>query len=115
MRNIFILGLLFLVWLWGTSVQGPDDSVIHFNSGLAVLINMGAITLGNHIFVHPEEDIIEARTITHELIHVEQWRRLGVSKFLTQYLGQYLRCRKHLEHEACYFSLDLEREAYEKQ
>ena len=115
MRSIAILGLLFFVWLSGIRTSGPDGSVIHLDSGLPVLINQGGITLGNHIFVHPDMDITEPYFLTHELIHVEQWRRLGVIKFLTQYLGQYFRCRRHFEHAACYHSLDLEREAYEKQ
>ncbi|HVL03153.1 MAG TPA: DUF4157 domain-containing protein [Acidimicrobiales bacterium] len=33
------------------------------------------------------------RLLDHELVHVAQWRRLGVAGFLVAYLGAYLRWR----------------------
>lgn len=33
------------------------------------------------------------RLLQHELVHVEQWRRLGAFGFLVRYLGSYARWR----------------------
>lgn len=50
--------------------------------------------------------------IAHELVHVRQWRELGVVRFLARYLGAYARGRWHgLGHRAAYEAIPLEAEA----
>lgn len=52
------------------------------------------------------------RLMVHELMHVEQWRRLGGFRHLTQYVGDYLRGRAGgLTHWEAYRAVRLEREA----
>ena len=51
-----------------------------------------AITLGRLIIVRRSAAGNE-RLLRHELVHVRQWRQLGVVGFLRQYLGAYLRER----------------------
>jgi hypothetical protein len=52
------------------------------------------------------------RLITHELTHIDQWRRLGATGWAQAYLGDYLRGRIHgLRHHAAYRDIGLEREA----
>ncbi len=54
------------------------------------------------------------RLIVHELMHLEQWRRLGAFRHLTQYGGDYLRGRwKRLGHWEAYRAIRLEVEARE--
>lgn len=53
-----------------------------------------------------------ARLIVHELMHVEQWRRLGVTRHLAQYLGDYFRNRlRGHSHRDAYEAIRLEVEA----
>jgi hypothetical protein len=50
--------------------------------------------------------------IAHELVHVRQWRELGVVPFLSRYVGAYARGRwRRLGHQAAYEAIPLEVEA----
>ena len=50
--------------------------------------------------------------VGHELVHVRQWRELGVARFLWRYLGAYFRGRlRGLRHAEAYAAIPLEREA----
>ena len=52
------------------------------------------------------------RLIVHELMHIEQWRRLGAVRHLTQYIGDYIKGRWHrLGHWEAYLAIRLEVEA----
>lgn len=70
-----------------------------------------AITIGRVISVRTGAAANE-RLLRHELVHVEQWRRLGVVGFLRRYLGAYLvwRLRGH-GHWDAYRRIPLEVEA----
>lgn len=53
--------------------------------------------------------------LTHEAVHVEQWREYGTLGFLRRYLGDYLRGRAiGLPHYAAYRAIRFEREAVER-
>lgn len=70
-----------------------------------------AITLGRFVFVRPEA-AGSRRLLRHELVHVRQWRALGVLGFLWRYLGAYLRWRlRRYPHWAAYRRIPLEIEA----
>ncbi|MGH9084471.1 MAG: eCIS core domain-containing protein [Acidimicrobiales bacterium] len=70
-----------------------------------------AITLGRFVLVRPEA-VGSARLLRHELVHVRQWRRLGVAGFLRRYLGAYARWRlRRYPHWAAYRRVPLEIEA----
>jgi hypothetical protein len=62
-----------------------------------------AITF-NNVIVHSEP--ISMRTLFHELVHVEQYKQLGVSKFARRYVRGYLQDGK-------YEDIPLEMHAYE--
>ena len=48
----------------------------------------------------------------HELVHVRQWRELGVVRFLREYLGAYLRGRWNgYGHQEAYRRIPLEVQA----
>jgi len=69
------------------------------------------ITLGNLIIVRSQAP--PARLIRHELVHVAQFRRLGVLRFLTGYVLQYLRWRVlGYPHRGAYRRISHEIEAY---
>jgi len=54
------------------------------------------------------------RLIVHELMHIEQYRRLGALRHVTQYVGDYLRGRRlRLGHWEAYRAIRLEVEARE--
>lgn len=70
-----------------------------------------AITIGPVISVRTGA-VGDERLLRHELVHVEQWRRLGFAGFLSRYLGAYLswRLRGH-GHWDAYRRIPLEVEA----
>ena len=70
-----------------------------------------AITLGRVVSVR-RRAADDARLLAHELVHVRQWRELGVVGFLVRYLGAYLRWRvRGYGHWAAYRRIPLEVEA----
>lgn len=70
-----------------------------------------AITLGRYVLIRPEAQR-SARLRRHELVHVHQWRTLGVGGFLVRYLGAYLRWRlRGYSHWGAYRRVPLEIEA----
>lgn len=70
-----------------------------------------ATTLGRVVLVRPDAAGSQ-RLMDHELVHVRQWRDLGVVGFLARYLGAYLRWRvRRYPHWAAYRRIPLEIEA----
>jgi hypothetical protein len=72
---------------------------------------VAAMTLGRFVFVRRghERDV---GLVAHELVHVEQWRELGVVQFLRVYLRDYLRGRRAgMTHWAAYRAISLEADA----
>lgn len=72
---------------------------------------VAAITIGPVISVRRHRSG-DRKLLRHELVHVEQWRRLGPLRFLCRYLAAYLRCRvRGYGHWAAYRRVPLEVEA----
>jgi hypothetical protein len=70
-----------------------------------------ATTLGRFVFVR-ERAVGSDRLLRHELVHVRQWRELGVPGFGWRYLTAYLRWRvRRYSHWAAYRRVPLEIEA----
>lgn len=70
-----------------------------------------ATTLGRFIFIR-RAALGSARLVRHELVHVRQWRRLGVVGFGVRYLSAYLGWRlRRYPHWAAYRRVPLEIEA----
>lgn len=80
-----------------------------------------AVALPNGIFVQPSvmerfragvESERWGPLIVHELMHIEQWRRLGAVRHVSQYVGDYLRSRfQGYGHWESYRAIRLEVEA----
>ena len=67
-----------------------------------------AITIGSVVSVR-RRYAEDERLLCHEAEHVRQWRELGKATFLRQYLGAYLRWRRHgFGHQAAYRLIPLE-------
>ena len=70
-----------------------------------------AITIGPVVSIRRRSAGNET-LLRHELVHVEQWRRLGVVGFLSRYLGAYFRWRLLFHaHRDAYRRIPLEIEA----
>lgn len=70
-----------------------------------------AITIGRVVSVR-RSFAADERLLRHELVHVRQWRELGVPGFLMRYLGAYVRWRlRGYGHEGAYRHIPLEVEA----
>ncbi len=76
-----------------------------------------AITLGRYVLVTPGHAARDGRSVllAHELVHVEQWQRLGPLRFLYRYLGSYLGgLRRGLAPFEAYRAIPLEAEARDR-
>lgn len=72
---------------------------------------IAAMTLGRFVLVRRGNEH-RVGLIAHELVHVEQWRELGILKFLRRYLVDYLHGRRAgLDHWAAYRAISFEEEA----
>ena len=70
-----------------------------------------ATTLGRYVFIR-ERAVGSRRLLRHELVHVRQWRRLGLAGFGLRYVGAYLGWRaRRYPHWAAYRRVPLEIEA----
>ncbi|HUP70289.1 MAG TPA: DUF4157 domain-containing protein [Acidimicrobiales bacterium] len=70
-----------------------------------------AITLGRLVIVR-RASVDDERLMRHELVHVRQWRELGVIRFIREYLGAYFRGRWNgYGHQEAYRRIPLEVEA----
>ena len=70
-----------------------------------------AITLGRLVSVRWRA-ADSTRLLRHELVHVRQWRRLGIVGFLRRYLGAYVGWRaRGYPHLGAYRRIPLEVEA----
>ena len=78
--------------------------------------DVAAMTLPFGIFVRPEslagDRSALANMIQHELVHVRQWKELGIVKFLWRYLTDYWQGRRRgLGHDEAYRQISFEQEA----
>lgn len=79
----------------------------------ALTPGIAAMTLGRFVLVRRGCEH-ERALLAHELVHVRQWRELGVVRFLGRYLGAYAAARlRGTRHAEAYRSIPLEREARE--
>ena len=82
---------------------------------------IAAVALPNGVFVQPAvmdrfrsgaEPERSGTLIVHELMHIEQWRRLGPIRHLAQYISDYLKSRWNgFGHWEAYRSIRIEQEA----
>lgn len=83
-------------WLWAGGPVPPGSAAM----------TIGAVISVRRCFAD------DPRLLRHEEEHVRQWRQLGYRRFLRQYLGAYLRWRRHgFGHVAAYRLIPLEIEA----
>lgn len=83
-------------WLWTGGPVPPGSA---------------GITLGPLVIVR--HHVAPARLLRHELVHVEQYRRLGTFRFLLSYVFEYLRWRaRGYPHQGAYRRISHEVEAY---
>lgn len=87
-------------WLW---VGGPVPK------------GSDAITLGPVVIVR-KEHCENAELLRHEMVHVQQFRQLGVLGFVVRYVAGYCKWRlRGYSHQGAYRRIPLEAEAYWKQ
>jgi len=85
-----------------------------FNSQIAKLLKVGAITLYPFVFFVGDENYnLKNHIIAHEMVHVQQVRKLGWFKFYFIYLLTYAKLRfKGMNHTKAYYALPFEQEAF---
>jgi hypothetical protein len=90
----------WLVRLWGSGVEAMALPRVVFTSDAALDRIVGGEAAG---------------LLVHESVHIDQWRRYGIARFLTRYLGDYLKGRAvGLPHRTAYRAIRFEREATER-
>lgn len=106
---------------------GPSLSRARLRSGIvarfaAAALRADAFVLGRNVFLSrrasqwvSSRSAEGLRLLVHELVHVDQFQRLGAWPFLRRYLREYLvaraRGRTHLE---AYAAIEFERQARER-
>ncbi len=84
------------------------------NSRLAKLIKVDGIVLYPFIFCSAIKPSV--KIINHELIHIQQVKRVGFIRFYFTYLKEYIQFRgKGFNHSDAYFAISYEVEAYTHQ
>jgi hypothetical protein len=84
------------------------------NSKLAKLLKVEAITI--YPFIFYSMDIPSKVLKQHEMIHIDQIRKLGWFKFYFKYLLEYTKLYYRLRSSSmAYFNISFEKEAYAKQ
>ena len=74
-------------------------------------LGVAGMTLGRFILLR-RDHATDERLLAHELVHVRQWRELGVPRFLWCYLSAYTVGRAQgLSHDDAYRAIPLEVEA----
>lgn len=64
-------------------------------------------------FVLYQDKVPDSDIVSHEIIHLDQIKRLGATKFYLRYLKEYAIGRKHgLSHDEAYRQISFEKEAY---
>ncbi len=94
-----------------------DYARFRFNHWIPKVIGAEAITLYPYVFCRSsEEESIKYNVVQHEMVHVEQVRKLGRFRFYWEYLKEYFRLRLvgH-SHDIAYISSRFEQEAYSRQ
>lgn len=91
------------------AVERRDDHLLWV--GGPVPPGFAGITLGPLVIIR-REAAGDTALLRHELVHVEQWRRLGAVGFVRRYLGSYLLWRlRGKGHVGAYRRIPLEIEA----
>lgn len=72
---------------------------------------IAAITLDRVILVRRGHEA-DRDLLRHELVHVRQWRELGIVRFAWRYLGEYVAARRRgADHHTAYADISFEVEA----
>ena len=74
------------------------------------LVKKRAITIGPNIWFRDDAARADTTLIVHELVHVGQYARMGIPRFLTVYIKDMAKARFHYSHD-----LPLEAPAYARQ
>ena len=74
------------------------------------LVKKRAITIGQHIWFRDEAARDDRALVIHELVHVGQYRQMGVPRFIARYVRDLARARFRYSHD-----LPLEAPAYARQ
>ena len=78
------------------------------------LSNFDAITLPWAIYFRRPESMVAESTLQHELVHIEQRKRIGSFTFYRRYLGEFLAnlIRYRFDAMKAYEEISFEKEAY---
>lgn len=92
-----------------------DGSII--GRMIMTLFGASAITFGDKIYFAERLDqsnFFNMALIGHELVHVEQYKKLGMVRFLIRYLLEFVvNLRKERTCRKAYMAIPFEREAYQ--
>ena len=84
----------------------------HYNHFLPRWLKVSGVTLGRHVYYAQEASQVSHRLRQHEMIHVEQYRKYGLIRFLFRYFKEYFRFRlKGYTHYQAYLEISFEKEA----
>lgn len=84
-----------------------------FNSKIPQRIGTGGITLYPFVYIAKTKEECPQHLIDHEMVHIQQIEKIGVIRFYSSYVWQYLKGRlSGKNHYDTYRSISFEVEAY---
>jgi len=84
----------------------------HFNHFLPKLLNVYGVTLGKYVYYRMGSEFISDRLRSHEMVHVEQFRKYGFIRFLYLYFKEYIGYRLNgFSHYQAYYEISFEKDA----
>ena len=87
-----------------------------YNHWLPPLLGARAVTLVDTIYYEGSQDSIKHRLRKHEMVHIEQFQKLGAIMFFALYFYEYFKGRlQGMKHWEAYMNISLEKEAYKKE
>jgi hypothetical protein len=111
-----LAGLLFSL-LGANEMQRGPRARFYLATGRSRMLlqgRFGALTIGDRVLFLSTIELHDQTIRRHELVHVEQWKRLGALRFLVKYIGEYLQLRRAgRDPDAAYHGVSFELDAYE--
>ena len=87
-----------------------------YNHWLPPLLGANAVTLVNTIYYAMPQSQVRAKLRRHEMVHIEQFKKLGAIMFFALYFYEYFKGRlQGMKHWEAYMNISLEKEAYRRE
>lgn len=87
-----------------------------YNHWLPPLLGASAVAIIDTVYYRMSKNKVSSTLRRHEMVHIEQFERLGVKAFFALYFYEYLKSRlQGMSHWEAHRNISLEKEAYARE